>query len=188
MRKTRNSTEACQTASCFMTSDLRHRQSFLNYLRKCDCINVLSHCCLSECPADFLVFVGSKEIHPCRKIANKQADSQTHGGNQALTDNPAFTFLKNNLCFRLLSYPQVKVMVRVCPVSQSDAAESSSFLKVDPRKKQITIMDPSANQTQSAASQKRAGANQVPPKMFTFDAAFPPDASQVRDILCDKVW
>uniref|UniRef100_A0A3B4GPR0 Kinesin family member 26B n=1 Tax=Pundamilia nyererei TaxID=303518 RepID=A0A3B4GPR0_9CICH len=72
------------------------------------------------------------------------------------------------------------VMVRVCPVSQSDAAESSSFLKVDPRKKQITIMDPSANQTQSAASQKRAGANQVPPKMFTFDAAFPPDASQAE--------
>uniref|UniRef100_A0A3Q0RBD2 Kinesin family member 26B n=1 Tax=Amphilophus citrinellus TaxID=61819 RepID=A0A3Q0RBD2_AMPCI len=75
---------------------------------------------------------------------------------------------------------KVKVMVRVCPVSQSDAAESSSFLKVDPRKKQITIMDPSANQTQSAASQKRAGANQVPPKMFTFDAAFPPDASQAE--------
>lgn len=78
-----------------------------------------------------------------------------------------------------VSYPQVKVMVRVCPVSQSDATESSSFLKVDPRKKQITIMDPSANQTPGAASQKRAAANQVPPKMFTFDAAFPPDASQV---------
>ncbi|CAJ1048918.1 kinesin-like protein KIF26B [Xyrichtys novacula] len=75
---------------------------------------------------------------------------------------------------------KVKVMVRVCPVSQSDAAESTSFLKVDPRKKQITIMDPSANQTPSTASQKRAAANQVPPKMFTFDAAFPPDASQAE--------
>ncbi|KAF1393019.1 hypothetical protein PFLUV_G00034050 [Perca fluviatilis] len=75
---------------------------------------------------------------------------------------------------------KVKVMVRVCPVSQSDAAESSSFLKVDPRKKQITIMEPSANQTPSTASQKKAGANQVPPKMFTFDAAFPPDASQAE--------
>ncbi|XP_041648110.1 kinesin-like protein KIF26B isoform X2 [Cheilinus undulatus] len=75
---------------------------------------------------------------------------------------------------------KVKVMVRVCPVSQSDAAESSSFLKVDPRKKQITIMDPSINQTPSAASQKRVSANQVPPKMFTFDAAFPPDASQAE--------
>lgn len=70
-------------------------------------------------------------------------------------------------------------MVRVCPVSQSDATESSSFLKVDPRKKQITIMDPSANQTAGPSSQKRAPANQVPPKMFNFDAAFPPDASQV---------
>ncbi|KAF7211764.1 kinesin-like protein KIF26B isoform X1 [Nothobranchius furzeri] len=75
---------------------------------------------------------------------------------------------------------KVKVMVRVCPVSRSNAAESSSFLKVDARKKQITIMDPSANQTPSAASQKKAGANQVPPKMFTFDAAFPPDASQAE--------
>uniref|UniRef100_A0A3Q3VYQ9 Kinesin motor domain-containing protein n=1 Tax=Mola mola TaxID=94237 RepID=A0A3Q3VYQ9_MOLML len=74
----------------------------------------------------------------------------------------------------------VKVMVRVCPVSQSDAAESSSFLKVDPRKKQITIMDPSPNQTPSSSSQKRVAANQVPPKMFTFDAAFPPDASQAE--------
>lgn len=85
-----------------------------------------------------------------------------------------------NICFLCPSL-QVKVMVRVCPVSQSDAAESSSFLKVDPRKKQITIMDPSANQTPSTPSQKRAAANQVPPKMFTFDAAFPPDASQVRE-------
>uniref|UniRef100_A0A3B5LYI6 Kinesin family member 26B n=1 Tax=Xiphophorus couchianus TaxID=32473 RepID=A0A3B5LYI6_9TELE len=75
---------------------------------------------------------------------------------------------------------KVKVMVRVCPTSQSDAAESSSFLKVDPRKKQITIMDPSANQTPNAASQKRAGVNHTPPKMFTFDAAFPPDASQAE--------
>ncbi|XP_032372578.1 LOW QUALITY PROTEIN: kinesin-like protein KIF26B [Etheostoma spectabile] len=75
---------------------------------------------------------------------------------------------------------KVKVMVRVCPASQSDAAESSSFLKVDPRKKQITIMEPSANQTPSTAPPKKAGANQVPPKMFTFDAAFPPDASQAE--------
>ncbi|XP_051918783.1 kinesin-like protein KIF26B isoform X7 [Hippocampus zosterae] len=75
---------------------------------------------------------------------------------------------------------KVKVMVRVCPASQSNLAESSSFLKVDPRKKQITIMDPSTNQTPSAASQKRVGSNQVPPKMFTFDGAFPPDASQAE--------
>ncbi|XP_049574967.1 kinesin-like protein KIF26B isoform X1 [Syngnathus scovelli] len=75
---------------------------------------------------------------------------------------------------------KVKVMVRVCPASQSDVAESSSFLKVDLRKKQIIIMDPSTNQTASTASQKRAAASQVPPKIFTFDAAFPPDASQAE--------
>lgn len=75
---------------------------------------------------------------------------------------------------------QVKVMVRVCPASRSDASESSSFLKVDPRKKQVTIMEPTANQAPSSSSQKKSTANQVPPKMFTFDAAFPPDASQVN--------
>ncbi|XP_053722531.1 kinesin-like protein KIF26B isoform X2 [Synchiropus splendidus] len=75
---------------------------------------------------------------------------------------------------------KVKVMVRVCPVSQSDVAESSSFLKVDPRKKQVTIMEPSATQTSRGTPQKRGGASQVPPKMFSFDAAFPPDASQAE--------
>ncbi|XP_052341348.1 kinesin-like protein KIF26B [Oncorhynchus keta] len=74
----------------------------------------------------------------------------------------------------------VKVMVRVCPVTSSDAAESSSFLKVDTRKKQVTIMEPSANQTKGNTPQKRGGANQVPPKMFAFDAAFSHDASQAE--------
>ncbi|XP_038823281.1 kinesin-like protein KIF26B [Salvelinus namaycush] len=74
---------------------------------------------------------------------------------------------------------KVKVMVRVCPVMSSDAAESSSFLKVDTRKKQVTIMDPSANQMQGNTLQKR-GVNQAPPKMFAFDAAFPHDASQAE--------
>ncbi|XP_028981433.2 kinesin-like protein KIF26B isoform X2 [Esox lucius] len=75
---------------------------------------------------------------------------------------------------------KVKVMVRVCPVMSSDAAESSSFLKVDTRKKQVSIMDPTANQTQGNTPQKRGGANQIPPKMFAFDAAFPHDASQAE--------
>nr|XP_046163664.1 kinesin-like protein KIF26B [Oncorhynchus gorbuscha] len=75
---------------------------------------------------------------------------------------------------------KVKVMVRVCPVTSSDAAESSSFLKVDTRKKQVTIMEPSANQTKGNTPQKRGGANQVPPKMFAFDAAFSHDASQAE--------
>lgn len=41
-------------------------------------------------------------------------------------------------------------------------------------------MEPTANQAPSSSCQKKSTANQVPPKMFTFDAAFPPDASQVH--------
>uniref|UniRef100_A0A3B1KIA2 Kinesin family member 26B n=1 Tax=Astyanax mexicanus TaxID=7994 RepID=A0A3B1KIA2_ASTMX len=73
---------------------------------------------------------------------------------------------------------EVKVMLRVCPVSPADS-ESSSFLKVDSRKKQVTIMDPAAN-TQQSPAQKRPASNQAPPKMFAFDAAFSHDASQAE--------
>ncbi|XP_037397675.1 kinesin-like protein KIF26B isoform X2 [Pygocentrus nattereri] len=73
---------------------------------------------------------------------------------------------------------KVKVMLRVCPVSPADS-ESSSFLKVDSRKKQVTIMDPAAN-TQQNPAQKRPASNQAPPKMFAFDAAFSHDASQAE--------
>ncbi|XP_066553958.1 kinesin-like protein KIF26B isoform X2 [Amia ocellicauda] len=72
---------------------------------------------------------------------------------------------------------KVKVMLRVCPLSPVDTSESSSFLKVDPRKKQITLFDPATNGPQNT-SQKRG--SQVPPKMFAFDAAFPHDASQAE--------
>lgn len=72
---------------------------------------------------------------------------------------------------------QVKVMLRVCAVSH---AESSSFLKVDSRKKQVSIMDPASNSTsQQNSNQKRGASTQAPPKMFTFDSAFSHDASQV---------
>ncbi|XP_051502992.1 kinesin-like protein KIF26B isoform X1 [Myxocyprinus asiaticus] len=74
---------------------------------------------------------------------------------------------------------KVKVMVRMCPSSPTSAAESSSFLKVDSRKKQVTIMDPAANSQQNQ-TQKRSSSNQVPPKMFAFDAAFSHDASQAE--------
>ncbi|KAG1973173.1 kinesin-like protein KIF26B [Pimephales promelas] len=74
---------------------------------------------------------------------------------------------------------KVKVMVRVCPSSPASAAESSSFLKVDSRKKQVTIMDPAANSQQNQ-TQKRGSSNQAPPKMFAFDAAFSHDASQAE--------
>ncbi|KFO91088.1 Kinesin-like KIF26B, partial [Buceros rhinoceros silvestris] len=72
---------------------------------------------------------------------------------------------------------QVKVMVRISSTLTRDTSESSSFLKVDPRKKQITLYDPSTCGGQNAF-QKRG--NQVPPKMFAFDAVFPQDASQAE--------
>ncbi|XP_003410970.1 kinesin-like protein KIF26B [Loxodonta africana] len=72
---------------------------------------------------------------------------------------------------------KVKVMVRICSTLARDTSESSSFLKVDPRKKQITLYDPLTCGGQNTF-QKRA--NQVPPKMFAFDAVFPQDASQAE--------
>lgn len=75
-----------------------------------------------------------------------------------------------------LCFLQVKVMLRICSTLARDTSESSSFLKVDPRKKQITLYDPLTCGGQNVF-QKRG--NQVPPKMFAFDAVFPQDASQV---------
>ncbi|NXF36752.1 KI26B protein, partial [Nyctibius bracteatus] len=72
---------------------------------------------------------------------------------------------------------KVKVMVRISSTLARDTPESSSFLKVDPRKKQITLYDPLACGGQNAF-QKRG--NQVPPKMFAFDAVFPQDTSQAE--------
>ncbi|XP_025782027.1 kinesin-like protein KIF26B [Puma concolor] len=72
---------------------------------------------------------------------------------------------------------KVKVMLRICSTLARDTSESSSFLKVDPRKKQITLYDPLTCGSQNVF-QKRG--NQVPPKMFAFDAVFPQDASQAE--------
>uniref|UniRef100_A0A8D0L8A3 Kinesin family member 26B n=1 Tax=Sphenodon punctatus TaxID=8508 RepID=A0A8D0L8A3_SPHPU len=72
---------------------------------------------------------------------------------------------------------KVKVMVRICSTLAKDTSESSSFLKADPRKKQITLYDPLSCEGQNAF-QKRG--SQVPPKMFAFDAVFPQDASQAE--------
>lgn len=67
-------------------------------------------------------------------------------------------------------------MVRICPSEGThDTSESMSFLKVDSRKKQITLYDPS---TSGSNASHRRGAVAVP-KMFAFDAVFPQDASQV---------
>ncbi|KAG8444384.1 hypothetical protein GDO86_009535, partial [Hymenochirus boettgeri] len=72
---------------------------------------------------------------------------------------------------------KVKVMVRICSTLVGESADSSSFLKADPRKKQITLCDPLTCGSHNAI-QKRG--SQIPPKMFTFDAVFPQDASQAE--------
>uniref|UniRef100_A0A8D1U9I5 Kinesin family member 26B n=1 Tax=Sus scrofa TaxID=9823 RepID=A0A8D1U9I5_PIG len=72
---------------------------------------------------------------------------------------------------------KVKVMLRICSPLARDTSESSSFLKVDPRKKQITLYDPLTCGGLNAFPKR---GNQVPPKMFAFDAVFPQDASQAE--------
>ncbi|XP_012872739.1 PREDICTED: kinesin-like protein KIF26B [Dipodomys ordii] len=71
---------------------------------------------------------------------------------------------------------KVKVMLRICSTLARDSSESSSFLKADPRKKQVTLYDPLT--CGQKAFPKRG--SQVPPKMFAFDAVFPQDASQAE--------
>uniref|UniRef100_A0A8C5MTR3 Kinesin family member 26B n=1 Tax=Leptobrachium leishanense TaxID=445787 RepID=A0A8C5MTR3_9ANUR len=73
---------------------------------------------------------------------------------------------------------KVKVMVRICSTLVGESTESSSFLKADPRKKQITLYDPLSCGGGQNAFQKRG--SQIPPKMFAFDAVFPQDASQAE--------
>uniref|UniRef100_A0A671NGD5 Kinesin-like protein KIF26A n=1 Tax=Sinocyclocheilus anshuiensis TaxID=1608454 RepID=A0A671NGD5_9TELE len=67
---------------------------------------------------------------------------------------------------------KVKVMVRICPAKGSrDTSESMSFLKVDAHKKQLTFCEPPTCTRSTSATA---------PKMFTFDAIFTQDASQVH--------
>ncbi|KAM8920666.1 kinesin-like protein KIF26A [Pelodytes ibericus] len=73
---------------------------------------------------------------------------------------------------------KVKVMVRICPSPGShDTSESMSFLKVDPRKKQVTLYDPFSC-SPSVLSHRKALV--AVPKMFAFDSVFPQDASQAE--------
>ncbi|XP_035279318.1 kinesin-like protein KIF26A isoform X3 [Anguilla anguilla] len=68
---------------------------------------------------------------------------------------------------------KVKVMVRVCPSHVShDGPKSASFLKADPRKKQLTLSDPFRLGPDHARSSA--------PKTFTFDTVFTQDASQAE--------
>ncbi|XP_039981846.1 kinesin-like protein KIF26A [Xiphias gladius] len=67
---------------------------------------------------------------------------------------------------------KVRVMVRICSVYSSESSESMSFLKVDGRKKQLSLCET------SAGGQRRSSASA--PKTFTFDAVFSQDSSQAE--------
>lgn len=74
-------------------------------------------------------------------------------------------------------------MMRICPsLEAADSSESQSFLKVDSRKKQLTLYDP-ASSPHSGSGHRRSATVAVP-KIFAFDAVFTQDASQVRANMC----
>ncbi|XP_029316539.1 kinesin-like protein KIF26A isoform X2 [Cottoperca gobio] len=74
---------------------------------------------------------------------------------------------------------KVKVMMRICPsLETADSSESQSFLKVDSRKKQLTLYDPASSP--HASSGHRRSATVAVPKIFAFDAVFTQDASQAE--------
>ncbi|KAB0369469.1 hypothetical protein FD755_019474 [Muntiacus reevesi] len=75
------------------------------------------------------------------------------------------------------SVGKVKVMLRIWPAQGAQrSAESTSFLKVDPRKKQVTLYDPAAGPPGSTGPRRAPTA--AVPKMFAFDAVFPQDSEQ----------
>lgn len=77
---------------------------------------------------------------------------------------------------------QVKVMLRVAEPPSGSAADAgggtNGFFSLDKRKKQVTLIDPSACGNSSAAPEDRRVAVAAP-KMFAFDAIFSHDDSQV---------
>nr|XP_021535605.1 kinesin-like protein KIF26A [Neomonachus schauinslandi] len=76
------------------------------------------------------------------------------------------------------SVGKVKVMLRIWPAQGvQPSAESTSFLKVDPRKKQVTLYDPAAGPPGSSGPRR---ASATAPKMFAFDAVFPQDSEQAE--------
>ncbi|XP_025126859.3 kinesin-like protein KIF26A [Bubalus bubalis] len=77
------------------------------------------------------------------------------------------------------SVGKVKVMLRIWPEQGAQrSAESTSFLKVDPRKKQVTLYDPAAGPPGSTGPRRAPTA--AVPKMFAFDAVFPQDSEQAE--------
>ncbi|XP_036903815.1 kinesin-like protein KIF26A isoform X2 [Sturnira hondurensis] len=75
---------------------------------------------------------------------------------------------------------KVKVVLRVRPAQGAlcSAESPPSFLKVDPRKKQVTLYDRATGPPGSTGS--RLAVTAAVPKMFAFDAVFPPDSEQAE--------
>ncbi|XP_073348675.1 kinesin-like protein KIF26A [Pagrus major] len=73
---------------------------------------------------------------------------------------------------------KVRVMVRICSVHSSESSESMSLLKVDGRKKQLTLCETSSGGLSAAAAHRRSST--AAPKTFLFDAVFSQDASQAE--------
>lgn len=61
--------------------------------------------------------------------------------------------------------------------SAQETGSSNSFFSLDKRKKQVTLIDPSACGGAAAPEDRRVAV--AAPKMFAFDAVFSQDDSQV---------
>lgn len=68
-------------------------------------------------------------------------------------------------------------MLKIC-AEGSHSEQAQSCLSIDPRKKQVTVFDPSSVGVTTSSHRRTTP---VAPKMFAFDAVFSPDDSQVRD-------
>ncbi|KAM6991753.1 kinesin-like protein KIF26A [Tautogolabrus adspersus] len=75
---------------------------------------------------------------------------------------------------------KVRVMVRICSVHSSESSESMSLLKVDGRKKQLTLCETSLGGHSSSSSSSQRRSSYSAPKTFMFDAIFTQDASQAE--------
>ncbi|CAJ1077787.1 kinesin-like protein KIF26A [Xyrichtys novacula] len=75
---------------------------------------------------------------------------------------------------------KVRVMVRICSVHSSESSESMSLLKVDGRKKQLTLYETSVGGNSASSSSSHRRSSSSAPKTFTFDAVFTQDASQAE--------
>ncbi|XP_046859085.1 kinesin-like protein KIN-14E isoform X3 [Xenia sp. Carnegie-2017] len=87
---------------------------------------------------------------------------------------PAPPALIKGLSKRKSTGGKVKVLLRISP---SFPGETSSFLKVDQKKKQVTLYCPTAI---NHVSQKHRRMGIAAPKMFAFDSIFEPDSSQAE--------